>query len=318
MYPKIIFKSFFWSSFSSIFLLIVISSICKSQIAQDFDQLHSHHSQDHSHHQHHGLYDLHQHQHHHHHYHHQHHYEQGESPQFKYSKEANQKFQKVTENMNTKSDGSDRFYVFLNAFSSTFLISIAPFIILFFIPLENTRQHQPFLKVLLSFASGGLLGDAFLHLIPHALLAQQAIKARKNTGSENVHSHGHGHGYSYGSSCMHSHEHLDHDISIGLWVLIGILVFLIIEKFIRIMKGISGHGHSHDLNIDSSFLEDQLSESEAKEEDREDTNQNKDEEKEKGNKNSSEKEDTHLVKRVRFAEKTKIILEPSIKQFESG
>mgnify|MGYP006989731874 CR=1 FL=1 len=46
--------------------------------------------------------------------------------------------------------------------------------------------------------------------------------------------------------------------------------------------------------------------------------EDEEEEKEKGNKNSSEKEDTHLVKRVRFAEKPKIILEPSIKQFESG
>uniref|UniRef100_A0A670HR43 Zinc transporter SLC39A7 n=1 Tax=Podarcis muralis TaxID=64176 RepID=A0A670HR43_PODMU len=46
----------------------------------------------------------------------------------------------------------------------------APYFILFLIPVEsNTSQHQALLKLLLSFASGGLLGDAFLHLIPHAL-----------------------------------------------------------------------------------------------------------------------------------------------------
>ncbi|CAG14589.1 unnamed protein product, partial [Tetraodon nigroviridis] len=56
------------------------------------------------------------------------------------------------------------------AIGSTLLISAAPFLILFLIPVQsNSDQHQNLLKVLLSFASGGLLGDAFLHLIPHAL-----------------------------------------------------------------------------------------------------------------------------------------------------
>lgn len=58
----------------------------------------------------------------------------------------------------------------LQAIGSTLLISAAPFLILFLIPVQsNSDQHQNLLKVLLSFASGGLLGDAFLHLIPHAL-----------------------------------------------------------------------------------------------------------------------------------------------------
>lgn len=56
------------------------------------------------------------------------------------------------------------------AIGATLLISAAPFLILFLIPVQsNSDQHQNLLKVLLSFASGGLLGDAFLHLIPHAL-----------------------------------------------------------------------------------------------------------------------------------------------------
>lgn len=58
----------------------------------------------------------------------------------------------------------------LQAIGATLLISAAPFLILFLIPVQsNSDQHQNLLKVLLSFASGGLLGDAFLHLIPHAL-----------------------------------------------------------------------------------------------------------------------------------------------------
>lgn len=56
------------------------------------------------------------------------------------------------------------------AVGATLLISAAPFLILFLIPVQsNSDQHQNLLKILLSFASGGLLGDAFLHLIPHAL-----------------------------------------------------------------------------------------------------------------------------------------------------
>ena len=56
---------------------------------------------------------------------------------------------------------------------ATLAISIAPFIILFFISLDNSEEKRGLLKVLLSFASGGLLGDAFLHLIPHAIMAQE-------------------------------------------------------------------------------------------------------------------------------------------------
>ncbi|MGH0178915.1 UNVERIFIED_CONTAM: hypothetical protein FKN15_078533 [Acipenser sinensis] len=65
---------------------------------------------------------------------------------------------------------TNTFELWTQAVGATLLISAAPFLILFLIPVEsNTSQHQSLLKVLLSFASGGLLGDAFLHLIPHAL-----------------------------------------------------------------------------------------------------------------------------------------------------
>lgn len=112
---------------------------------------------------------------------------------------------------------------------STLLISIAPYLILYFINLDNTAAMQPRLKVLLAFASGGLLGDAFLHLIPHA------IHPHSHHGE---HSHEHHH---------HDHEHGEHDhsheMSIGLYVLAGIITFLAVEKGVRLLKG--GHGHSH-------------------------------------------------------------------------
>lgn len=34
-------------------------------------------------------------------------------------------------------------------------------------------------------------------------------------------------------------------MSVGLWVLGGIIAFLVVEKFVRLLKGADGHGHSH-------------------------------------------------------------------------
>lgn len=132
-------------------------------------------------------------------------------------------------------------YLFILS-GSTILISAAPFMILFFIPVESgeSAQQQPLLKVLLSFASGGLLGDAFLHLIPHALYAKQALDG----ASGHTHSHSHSHSHSHGD---HGHDHGDHghDMSVGLYVLMGITTFLLVEKIVRTVKGADGHGHGH-------------------------------------------------------------------------
>jgi zinc transporter 7 len=61
---------------------------------------------------------------------------------------------------------------------------------------------------LLAFGAGGLLGDAFLHLIPHAMPA----------GSGHAHSHSHSH---HGDGGGHAHE--PHDLSVGTWVLTGFI-----------------------------------------------------------------------------------------------
>ncbi|KAJ8273739.1 hypothetical protein GJAV_G00105000 [Gymnothorax javanicus] len=128
--------------------------------------------------------------------------------------------------------------LWMQAIGATLLISAAPFLILFLIPVQsNTDQHQNLLKILLSFASGGLLGDAFLHLIPHAL------EPHSHHGDE-----GHSHSHDSEESHHHGHSHggdHDHMMCVGLWVLGGIVAFLVVEKFVRLLKGDHGHGHSH-------------------------------------------------------------------------
>ncbi|XP_052093643.1 protein catecholamines up-like [Mytilus californianus] len=127
--------------------------------------------------------------------------------------------------------------LWLQACGATALISVSPIVILLFIPLENAydAKNQSLLKILLSFASGGLLGDAFLHLIPHAVSPHS-----HGEGDSHEHAHSHSHGHSHGEG----HEH-GHDMTVGLWVLAGIVVFLMVEKFVRYVKGGHAHSHSH-------------------------------------------------------------------------
>lgn len=160
-----------------------------------------------------------------------------ESPSYKYSEEANylREHQHAHESdeywFELKTDVSDKNHsdIILRAVGSTVIISIAPFLILFFVPLDNTNQHESLLKILLSFAAGGLLGDAFLHLIPHAMLPHS---------HEEKHYHRHN----------HDSEHHEHDMTIGLCVLLGLITFLIVEKIIRIIKGAHSHSHVHHIS----------------------------------------------------------------------
>ncbi|KAG9333687.1 hypothetical protein JZ751_010677 [Albula glossodonta] len=168
------------------------------------------------------------------------------------------------ERVKREAEGEKRNMVelWMQAIGATLLISAAPFLILFLIPVQsNTDQHQNLLKVLLSFASGGLLGDAFLHLIPHAL---------------EPHSH-HGdgeHGHSHASTESHDHGHSHggahgHMMSVGLWVLGGIVAFLVVEKFVRLLKGGHGHAHSHGHGHAHAHAEPKAKESDCEEEEEE-------------------------------------------------
>ncbi|POM68768.1 Zinc (Zn2)-Iron (Fe2) Permease (ZIP) Family [Phytophthora palmivora] len=62
--------------------------------------------------------------------------------------------------------------------------------------LGNQEKQQPLLRVFLSFAAGGLLGDALLHLLPHSL----------PEGAGHAHDHGHNHDH---EGPGHSHSMAD-------------------------------------------------------------------------------------------------------------
>lgn len=184
-------------------------------------------------------------------------------PSFKYSKEANENFMKhkgqeqdqhdhhhhhhdhdhdhhdkKDQHYDSNTPPLDMFNIWLHSIGSTLLISAAPYLILYIIPLDNTEKMKPRLKVLLAFASGGLLGDAFLHLIPHAI------------SPHSHHDHSNDHNHNHHSHDGHSHdEHSPHDMTVGLWVLSGIITFLAVEKSVRLIKGDHGHSHgSHTIN----------------------------------------------------------------------
>jgi zinc transporter 7 len=88
-------------------------------------------------------------------------------------------------------------------------INLIPIIIIFLsIPSKSFRRYQCSLRILLSFASGGLMGDVFLRLLPYIIL-------------------------SYNDSIDIDHHHHQHQSRAGLFILAGIFLSFIIEKFFR-------------------------------------------------------------------------------------
>jgi zinc and cadmium transporter len=82
------------------------------------------------------------------------------------------------------------------AILSVVLVSLISLIGIFFLSL-NPRRLRRILLVLVSFAVGGLFGDAFIHLLPEAF---------DNIGSR---------------------------LATSLFIIVGLLIFFVVEKFIR-------------------------------------------------------------------------------------
>ncbi|KAG6840580.1 hypothetical protein C0991_005720 [Blastosporella zonata] len=114
-----------------------------------------------------------------------------------------------------------------NSILGTFYISSVPNFILAFIPAEI---HADTLNTMTAFATGGLLSDAFLHLIPHAFMGEHQ-----------------GHGVHF---VMVEEKR---NILIGLAIFVGFASFFFMEKTLRVLGGEeegSGHSHSHSHGVE--------------------------------------------------------------------
>jgi zinc transporter 7 len=114
----------------------------------------------------------------------------------------------------------------LAAFSSTALISLAPNLLLLLFPrfASGEGANSPALSLGQCLAAGGLLGDVFLHVVPHS------------GGSHNV----------------------------GLWILLGFSVFLLADMVMRSMGGGHSHSHSSSGDKEDKECDDKKSAGELK------------------------------------------------------
>jgi zinc transporter 7 len=132
------------------------------------------------------------------------------------------------------------------------LISVLPTVVLFAIPFEKGHQPIPFRlhKFLLAFAGGGLLGDVFLHTIPHLLGGHHHGDHSHNEGHDHSHNEGHDH-HHHDEHDHHPHDHShghdshnhDHGLNVGLYILLGFAFFFLFEKLIR-----TSHNHNSTTN----------------------------------------------------------------------
>ncbi|KAL7149629.1 hypothetical protein ABFS83_05G054100 [Erythranthe nasuta] len=150
--------------------------------------------------------------------------------------------------------------LWINAMGCSLLVSLASLICLILLPLIfiQGKPSKAIVDSLALFGAGAMLGDAFLHQLPHAF------------GGEHSHSHDdHDHHH---SDVGQSHSHSLKDLSIGLSILAGIVVFLIVEKLVRYVEAFSGgenswghhHHHHHHKQTNKSDDDDELSPAEKK------------------------------------------------------
>ncbi|KAF9041061.1 Zinc/iron permease [Hymenopellis radicata] len=106
-----------------------------------------------------------------------------------------------------------------NSILGTFYISSVPNFILAFIPAEINGNT---LNTMTAFATGGLLSDVFLHLVPHSFMGEH-----QDPGVHFV---------------MVEEKR---NILIGLGIFSGFAAFFFMEKTLRVLGGGEEDGHSH-------------------------------------------------------------------------
>ncbi|KAK3029242.1 hypothetical protein RJ639_038849 [Escallonia herrerae] len=105
-----------------------------------------------------------------------------------------------------------------------------------------------------AYQAGAMLGDAFLHQLPHAFGGGHSPSHDHHADHTSLAHSEHEH--------SHSHSHSLKDLSVGLSVLAGIVAFLLVEKVVRYVEEMSGgvnawsHGHHHHHRKNSDKLKD--------------------------------------------------------------
>ncbi|KAL6579546.1 IAA-alanine resistance protein 1 [Orobanche minor] len=143
--------------------------------------------------------------------------------------------------------------LWVRAMACSLLVSLASLICLILLPLIfiHGKPSKAVVDSLALFGAGAMLGDAFLHQLPHAF------------GGEHSHSHDHHDDQDHHHAHVgHSHSHSLKDLSIGLSILAGIVLFLIVEKLVRYVEDFSrgenawGLGHHHHHHKHTNKLKD--------------------------------------------------------------
>ncbi|KAM0836917.1 hypothetical protein ACQ4PT_062004 [Festuca glaucescens] len=129
--------------------------------------------------------------------------------------------------------------LWLKAMGCSLLVSLASLVCLVLLPVIffQGKPSKAMVDALAIFGAGAMLGDSFFHQLPHAF------------GGGHSHSHDHeDHAHAHEESHAHSLE----DLSVGLSILFGIVLFFIVEKIVRYVEdnaqnGVHslGHGHHH-------------------------------------------------------------------------
>ncbi|KAM7463366.1 hypothetical protein LguiA_031487 [Lonicera macranthoides] len=143
--------------------------------------------------------------------------------------------------------------LWIHAMGCSLLVSLASLICLIILPVIfiQGKPSKTVVDSLAVFGAGAMLGDAFLHQLPHAFSGEHSHSHDEPVAS--AHHHGH-------SGHEHSHSHSLKDLSVGLAILAGIVLFLLVEKIVRYVDEMSGgvnawnHGHHHHHNKNSKKL----------------------------------------------------------------
>ncbi|GLJ12245.1 hypothetical protein SUGI_0187250 [Cryptomeria japonica] len=149
--------------------------------------------------------------------------------------------------------------LWLRAMGCSLLVSMASLICLMILPLIvlQGKPSKIVVDLLAAFGAGAMVGDAFLHQLPHALGGSHNHSHAHSFNNDHDHTHNNNHNHDGIDSLVgHSHSHSLEELSVGIAALVGIILFFLVEKIVRYVEGASqgfqgfhhGHHHHHKSN----------------------------------------------------------------------